>query len=156
MGRQHTARRLGPQQARVYLTLRAAIENGHLKLGQQLANQVELAAQHGVALATLNQTLQALEHDGYIVRRQGVGTFVANTLPPVADPLRALAKYSAQSFSSREEAISALLTMLGEQTGMRSAFLSHIEQDRLEIVADYDQDGCGIRAGASFPVDDAF
>lgn len=156
MTAQHTGRQLGPQQARVYLALRSAIESGRLLPGTPLATQAELAAAHGVALATLHQALRALDQDGYIVRRHGVGTFVADLPPPTPDPLRALARFSLQSFGSSRSAVDAALALLAEQVGVRSAFLSRVAQNELAIVADYDRGGCGIRAGDAFPLDDAF
>ena len=156
MGVKQSGARLGPQQARVYLALRNMIESKQVQPGEALRSQAELAEEHGVALATLHRALGALEQDGYIVRRQGVGTFVADVPPPITDPLRALARFSLQTFSSPREAIDAALTLLAEQIGVRSAFLSHFEQGHLRIVADHDRDGCGIRAGEHFPVTDAF
>jgi DNA-binding GntR family transcriptional regulator len=153
---QRTPRGLGPQQARVYLALRGMIDSGQVQPGQQLASQADLAARHGVALATMNQALRVLEQDGFIVRRQGVGTFVADMLPQIESPLRALSHLSARSFGSSDEAISAILALLAEQTGMRSAFLSRFESDRLAIVADHDHSGCGIRAGTILQLEDAF
>ncbi len=150
------ARRLGPQQARVYLAIRSAIDSGELQPGQLLHSQAQLAQEHGVALATLHHALGALERDGYIVRRQGAGTFVSDEPPPVANPLRALAKFSVQSFRSAHEATEAALALLAEQVGLRSAFLSRFDGDQVSIVADYDRGGCAIRAGSRFPLDDAF
>ena len=151
-----SSRRLGPQQARVFLALRSAIESGRLQPGQALGAQAQLAREHGVALATLHQALRALEEAGYIESRHGVGTFVAASPPAPRDPLRALARLAVQSFATAGEAAAAALALLGEQVGMRSAFLSRFDGDQLVIVADYDDEGCGIRAGASFPVMDAF
>ncbi|MDQ5852872.1 MAG: GntR family transcriptional regulator [Chloroflexota bacterium] len=156
MAEDHIGQRLGPQQARVYLAIRSAIDSGQFRPGQLLGSQAELAHQHGVALGTLHQALRALEQDGYIVRRHGVGTFVASDPPASASPLRALARFSMQSFPSAEHAIDAALALLGEQIGVRSAFLSRFDGDQLAIVGDYDRGGCGIKAGSSFPVDDAF
>ena len=156
MDLQHLGRKLGPQQARVYLTLRSAIERGELQPGEGLSSQADLAEQHGVALATLNQAMRALEQDGYIVRRHGVGTFVAEVPPESNDPLRALAHFSLQSFPSSRDAVEAALALVAQQIGVRSAFLSRFVQDQLAIVADYDRGGCGIRAGSAFPLDDAF
>ena len=156
MNTQQRVRELGPQQARIYLAIRSEIDYGRLEPGHMLASQSQLARQYGVALATLHSALRALEEDGYIVRRQGVGTFVASVLPTPKNPLRALAQFSTRRYSSASHAIDAALQLLAKQSGMRSAFLSRFDHDRLLIVADYDQGGCGIRAGASFPVNDAF
>lgn len=150
------ARRLGPQQARIYLALRDAIETGQLQPGQPLESQAHLARAQGVALATLNQALASLEQDGYIVRRHGVGTFVADAPPVAADPLRALARFSQQHFASAQAAIDAGLSLVAQQIGVRSAFLSRVEGERLAVVADYDRGGCGIKAGTVFALEDAF
>lgn len=156
MTEERPGQRLGPQQARVYLAIRTAIEQRHLEPGQRLASQAQLAQQHGVALATLHQALGTLEQDGYISRRQGVGTFVADPPPVTTTRLQALAQFTTRQFSSTDETIGAALQLLAEQIGMRSAFLSQFDGDQLAIIADYDHGGCGIRAGARFPLDDAF
>lgn len=151
-----TALRLGPQQARIYLSLRTAIEQGQLRPGSTLDSQAELARRYGVALATLHHALRALERDGFVVRRQGVGTFVADAPPTPLSPLRALARLTTQLFPATRDAADAALRLLAEHIGVHSAFLSRIEDDRLTVVADYDYEGCGIRAGAQFPLSDAF
>ena len=156
MGTEQLSQALGPQQARVYLAIRSAIESGRLQPGQPLGAQAQLAREHGVALATLHQALRALQEAGYLEIRHGVGTFVAAAPPVPRDPLRALARFAAQSFASATEAAEAALALLAEYVGVRSAFLSRFAGDELVIVADYDHGGCGIRAGASFPLKDAF
>ena len=156
MREQQSGPRLGPQQARVYLSIRTAIEQGQFRPGHVLGSQASLARHHGVALATLHQALRVLEQDGYVVRRHGVGTFVADAPPRPHAPLPALARFISQPFPSTTQAAEAALTLLAEQLGVRSAFLSRVVANQLLIVADYDQDGCGIRAGANFPLADAF
>ncbi len=156
MSKQKRIRELGPQQARIYLSIRTAIEHGKLPPGHLLESQSQLARQHGVALATLHAALRALEQDGYIVRRHGVGTFVADAPPTPTSPLRALAQFSTRQFTSSKDATEAALQLLAEQIGVRSAFLSRFDVNHLAIIADYDRDGCGIRAGTSFPITDAF
>lgn len=156
MPEEQSSRSLGARHARVYLALRSAIESGQLAPGQKLSSQAHLAAQHGVALGTLHEVVGTLEREGYLVRRHGVGTFVAMAPPVATDPLRALARLMTQSFGSIQEQVDAALVLVAEQVGMRSAFLSRVEGDQLAIVADYDNAGCGIRAGSSFPLGDAF
>jgi DNA-binding GntR family transcriptional regulator len=147
---------LGPQQARVYLALRRLIETRQLQPGQRLDSQARLAQQHGVALATLHQVIRVLEQEGYVVSRQGVGTFVADTPPQAADPLRALARFTSSEYASSAEMIDSALSLLARQVGVRSSFVSRFDGDQLVILADYDQGGCGIKAGAVFPLEDAF
>lgn len=49
--------------------------------GQQLPSEAELAGQLEVSRVTLREALQALEEDGIVERRQGVGTFVKADTP---------------------------------------------------------------------------
>lgn len=53
------------------------MKRGDLKPGQQLPPEVELAAQLGISRSTLREALLHLEREGLLVRRHGVGTFVA-------------------------------------------------------------------------------
>ena len=152
----HVARLLGPRQSRVYLALREAIEIGRLRPGQALGSQAQLAQQHGVALATLHHTLRTLEQDGYIVRRHGVGTFVAETPPARREPLRALARFTAQRFASAQHAAAAALMLLVEQIGVGTAFITRLHGDQLQVIGAFDRGGCGIEAGMAFSLDDAF
>ena len=152
----HVARPLGPRQSRIYLALLEAIETGRLRPGQALGSQAQLAQQHGVALATLHHTLRALEQDGYIVRRHGVGTFVAETPPVRRVPLRALARFTAQQFASAHHAVDAALRLLAEQIGVRSAFMTRLHVDQIQVIGAYDRGGIGIDAGVTFSLDDAF
>jgi GntR family transcriptional regulator len=63
------------QQAQRYL--RGLIDAGAYRPGDQLPSQAELANQLGISRLTLREALLALEQDGVIVLRQGVGTFIA-------------------------------------------------------------------------------
>jgi GntR family transcriptional regulator len=53
------------------------IEDGAYVPGEQLPSEQELAAQLGISRATLREALLNLEQEGVVVRRHGVGTFVA-------------------------------------------------------------------------------
>jgi GntR family transcriptional regulator len=53
------------------------VENGTYQPGEQLPGEKELATQLGISRATLREALLNLEQDGVVVRRHGVGTFVA-------------------------------------------------------------------------------
>ncbi len=73
--------------------------------------------------------------------------------------LGGLSELAGRSFGSAEEAAQALLRLLSEQLGMRSAFLTRIsaEGNRNEIVASHNEpDGCGIPAGAVLPLSGTF
>jgi GntR family transcriptional regulator len=61
--------------------LRGLIHDGAYRPGDQLPPEVDLAAQLGVSRPTLREALLHLEQEGTIVRRHGVGTFVARRTP---------------------------------------------------------------------------
>jgi DNA-binding transcriptional MocR family regulator len=123
--------------------LRSAIESGRLHTGVPLATQAELAAEHGVALATLHQALRALDQTLHrpTARRWHVRR---RPPPPTPESVTRSCALSLQSFSSSRSAVDAALALLAEQVGVGSAFLSRVAQHELAIVADYDRGGCGI------------
>jgi GntR family transcriptional regulator len=53
------------------------IEGGHLRPGDSVHSERELAKIHSVSLMTARHALTELEREGIVVRRRGVGTFVA-------------------------------------------------------------------------------
>ncbi|MGD2176757.1 MAG: GntR family transcriptional regulator [Anaerolineae bacterium] len=57
--------------------LRGLVDSGDLEPGHQLRSEYELAAEFGVSRNTVREALLGLEQDGIVVRRHGVGTFVA-------------------------------------------------------------------------------
>lgn len=60
--------------------LRRAIELQEFLQGEQLPTEFELAEIYGVSRMTVRQALSAIEDEGYIERRHGQGTFVAEGL----------------------------------------------------------------------------
>jgi GntR family transcriptional regulator len=66
----------------VYLRLRAllaaAILEGRYSEGEQLPSVRAFAASHGANPLTVAKAYQALQDDGYVVVRRGVGMFVAD------------------------------------------------------------------------------
>jgi GntR family transcriptional regulator len=63
------------QQAQQYLL--DCIESGAFQPGEQLPSEADLAVQLGISRGTLREALLNLERGGLIVRKHGVGTFVA-------------------------------------------------------------------------------
>lgn len=57
--------------------LRAMIQNGELPDGSQLPSEPELAKALNISRSTLRAALSYLENEGTVLRRRGVGTFVA-------------------------------------------------------------------------------
>ncbi len=66
-----------PLYAQVKTLLVKRIGSGGWKPGQMLPSENELAAEYNVSQGTVRKALISLETDRMIVRRQGVGTFVA-------------------------------------------------------------------------------
>lgn len=63
-------------QARQHLL--SLIESGTYRPGERLPPEVDLAAQLGVSRPTLREALFNLEREGVVVRKHGVGTFIAS------------------------------------------------------------------------------
>jgi len=62
----------------------------HRKPGEQLPPEPQLAQQLGVSRATLREAMRSFEEHGQIVRRHGVGTFVAPPPPLIETGLEEL------------------------------------------------------------------
>jgi GntR family transcriptional regulator/MocR family aminotransferase len=73
-----------PLHARVYRTLRSHILGGTLGPGARLPSARGLAADLGVSRNTVESAFLQLGAEGFIVRRIGSGTYVADTLPQAA------------------------------------------------------------------------
>ncbi|WP_406320714.1 GntR family transcriptional regulator [Streptomyces sp. NBC_01637] len=59
--------------------LEQAIEQGRLRPGSLLGNEIDLAAGLGLSRPTVRQAIQALVDKGLMVRRRGVGTLVVHS-----------------------------------------------------------------------------
>lgn len=68
------------------------IESGQLRPGDRVESERELTERFGVSRMTARQALVELETEGYLVRVQGKGTFVAS--PKFEQPLMALTSFT--------------------------------------------------------------
>jgi GntR family transcriptional regulator len=66
-----------PAYRRIQRAIQDTIEKRHLKPGDALASERELARTHGVSLMTARNALTGLERQGLVERRRGAGTYVA-------------------------------------------------------------------------------
>jgi GntR family transcriptional regulator len=66
----------GPKYHRIADALRAEIQSGAMKPGEQLPAETELTQRFGVSLPTLRQAMSVLRGEGVIESRHGIGTFV--------------------------------------------------------------------------------
>lgn len=72
--------------------LLSQIQQGDWKPNEKLPSENALCTQFGVSRITVRHALQALENDGFIYRRQGMGSFVRPSAPP--QPLLRLTDFS--------------------------------------------------------------
>jgi hypothetical protein len=70
-----------------------------------------------------------------------------------------LSALAAHTFSSTDALMEAILTLVVDQLGMRTSFLTHIvqEQDQNSIIAAHNEPGgCDVLAGTELPLEDTF
>lgn len=71
----------GRRAASVYRTIRQAIESGKLERGSKLPPSRDLAKRFALSRSTIVAAYEMLVSDGYVVSRQGSGSFVAEGVP---------------------------------------------------------------------------
>ena len=67
--------------------LKAAIDDGRLAPGMRLPSSRDARKLFGVARNTMAEVYEQLLNEGYVVARQGSGTFVADTVPRAQQPV---------------------------------------------------------------------
>lgn len=67
-----------PKYFKLAEALREQIWSGQLVAGEQIASEPNLCAIHGLSRGTVRQAIQLLVDEGLLVRKQGLGTFVAS------------------------------------------------------------------------------
>lgn len=95
--------------AQVVEAIRAAVQDRRLPSGAKLANENVFAAQLNVSRTTLREAIRILTHDGLLISRHGIGTFVAEHPP-------ARVKSGLERMSSTTE----LILAAGGEPGTRS------------------------------------
>lgn len=104
--------------------LRSLLQGGEYAVGARLPSEPELAQKLGISRPTLREALQTLEEEGAIVRRHGVGTFVAEPRPvldaglEVLESLEQMAKRGGLHVDMGEAAISERMTTEHETQGL--------------------------------------
>jgi GntR family transcriptional regulator len=79
------------------------IKRGTMSVGSQIQTEAELMGQYGVGRATVREAVALLVSEGYLIKRQGIGTFVSNQQPSMSfEPLISLtASLRARGVNSR-------------------------------------------------------
>src|SRR5579871_6800551 len=67
-----------PAYQRIQGSIRKRIDGGHLRPGDPVPSERELAKLHDVSLMTARHALAHLEREGVVERRRGIGTFVSS------------------------------------------------------------------------------
>jgi DNA-binding GntR family transcriptional regulator len=57
-------------------SIRSSIINGELKFGDKIPTELELSEEHKISRITVRKAIVDLVEEGYLVKRQGKGTFV--------------------------------------------------------------------------------
>jgi GntR family transcriptional regulator len=98
-----------PAYRRIQAAILKRIEDSHLKPGDAVGSERELAGIHRVSLMTARHALAVLERDGWVERKPGRGTFVA---PPKIH-FNKLTSFSeqmaARSLSARSKVLSCTI-----------------------------------------------
>jgi GntR family transcriptional regulator len=92
--RSHPSNRLRADQRPLYVqasdALRQLVRSGGYAPGARLPSEIELSERLGISRPTLREALRMLEEEGTILRRHGVGTFVAQPVPVIEGGLEVL------------------------------------------------------------------
>lgn len=73
-----------PKHARLRAAFVDAVRAGELRSGTKIAGERDLSQALGLSLGTTQKALGKLVHEGFLVRRQGQGTFVGSARSPVS------------------------------------------------------------------------
>ena len=104
--------------------LRNSLQGGEYAVGSRLPSEPALAQRLGISRPTLREALQTLEEEGAIVRRHGVGTFVAEPRPvldaglEVLESIEQMARRGGLHVDMGEVVISERLTTEDETRGL--------------------------------------
>lgn len=86
--------------------LKRAIDDGTLKPGERLDNELDLTERLGVSRPTVRQAVQRLVEQGLVVRRRGLGTVVAS--PPILRSVALTSLYDDLVADQRQPATTVL------------------------------------------------
>ena len=67
-----------PLYVQIVGNIKYAIDSGELKVGDRLPSETELGKRYSVSRITVRRAISELVDAGYLVKRQGRGTFVRN------------------------------------------------------------------------------
>lgn len=68
-----------PMYQQIYEDIKASIESGEYGAGQKIPSEQELCVEFGASRITVRRAIEDLCNNGFLIKKQGVGTFVSKT-----------------------------------------------------------------------------
>jgi GntR family transcriptional regulator len=107
--------------ASLYLSVKKEIEGlitgGELRPGDKLASEYDLAKRYAVSRMTVREALRALEEEGLLARKQGVGTFIKASTPRI------------KSILDTNYGVTEMIVNMGFHPGTREVKIEEISAD---------------------------
>jgi len=88
-------------------TIKGAIDSGEIKKGEKIASENKLCKKYNVSRITVRNALAELEEEGYLIKKQGKGTFA--TKPKLFRPLEDSIGFSESCRNAGMESMSIVL-----------------------------------------------
>ncbi|MEM9030093.1 MAG: GntR family transcriptional regulator [Pseudomonadota bacterium] len=111
----------GPLYVQLIGRLRDRIRSGDWTAGMVLPSESDLAREYGVSVGTARKALEGLEDGGWIIRKQGRGTFVADLADLHKDRLCRF-----RSLETGEDSfLGSVSTVIGQEQGEASDAEAH-------------------------------
>jgi|YelNatPaOPRAMG01_1025707.scaffolds.fasta_scaffold04030_4 GntR family transcriptional regulator len=95
------------------------LEKGYFKPGEKLPSEPALAKELGVSRSTLREALLVFEEEGLILKKRGVGTFVAGNRPRIME-----------SGLETLESLDTLAQKHGLEAGTKDLKIAHVKADK--------------------------
>jgi len=92
--------------------IRRMIENGDLKIGQEIPTETELVEMFNVSRITVRKALERLEEDGLIIKQRGKKSVVANDIPYGADNSAGLDDFRRMEDELRQQGLQPKVSVL--------------------------------------------
>jgi GntR family transcriptional regulator len=106
--------------------LAALIQLGELKEGDPIPTEQELGRKFQVSRITVRRAIDELAREGYLITRQGKGTFVAR--PKIQRPMTRLKSFSAATADAGHRPSSRLLSLRHEKANSHVAGLLQVDK----------------------------
>ncbi|MEW5960149.1 MAG: GntR family transcriptional regulator [Chloroflexota bacterium] len=114
-------------------TLLSLIQNGEFREGDLIPTEGEIGEQFQVSRITVRRAISELAREGYLISRQGKGTFVAR--PKIERPMSRMKSFSQAMVAQGHNPGSRLLSLRHEKAGEYLALALDIHHsDRIWIV----------------------